>query len=305
MRAAEEAKSGYEITMRYPQPDGSIRYVKEIAEAVLDADGRHIQTVGATMDITEHKLAVDAIQTALIDAERANQAKSDFLAAMSHEFRTPLNAILGFSEMMRAQCFGPLGSHRYKEYANDIYDSGAHMLALVTDILDFSTNEDGKRAIVKRTIDVNELLGHCITASEQAARDAGINLSMDFPDDMPSLFADRRSVIKIVLNLLSNAVKYTDRNGTITVSVMAADQGTTIRVADTGAGIAADRLPRIMDPFVQTYDNPHIAQKGAGLGLSIVKSLAEAHDAELSIHSELDTGTTVAITFPPQGAIIN
>ena len=256
-------------------------------------------------DITDLKRAEEDLQTALADAEQANQAKSEFLATMSHEFRTPLNAILGFSEMIRAQYFGPLGADNYKDYANDIHNSGEHMLALINDILDVSAIEAGKRHMVKETIAINELLRDCIRNFELAADEGGINLSLDVAPDLPALYADRRGIVQIVLNIVSNATKFTGRNGTIVVSAKAADRELVIKVSDTGIGIPPERLPNITDPFTRSHSNPHVAQKGTGLGLSIVKSLVEAHGGKLAFESEAGKGTTVTVTLPFQNAGIN
>lgn len=254
--------------------------------------------VSTQTDITERNQAEKTLQTALIDAEQANQAKSEFLATMSHEFRTPLNAILGFSEMMRAQYFGPLGAENYKEYAKDIHGSGEHMLALVNDMLDVAAIEAGKRTFIKEVVDVGQVLRGCINDLEYAAKNGGVDLTLEVPDDFSSLFADRRSIVQIVLNLLSNAIKFTEPDGSVVVSVSTSDHEITIKVRDTGIGIASDRLPLITQPFSQTHDNSYISQKGTGLGLSIVKSLVEIQEGKLNIESEIDKGTTITVVFP-------
>ena len=236
------------------------------------------------------------------EAEKANRSKSEFLATMSHEFRTPLNAILGFSEVMRVQFFGPMGSENYIEYANDIHESGQHLLVLINDVLDISAIEAGKRSLAKGDIDLDEVLNDCVRNIMPLADSGGVDLSCEIPDNLPSLYADRRSVIQIALNLLSNAIKFTGRNGKIVVSAMAAENYIAIKVTDTGVGISADRLPHVAEPFSQGHANPHVTQNGTGLGLSIVKSLVEAHDGELKIESVVGEGTAVTVTFSTQGA---
>jgi len=270
---------------------------------VYDANGEFKGYRGSTTDVTERKRAEEALQSALAEAEQANQAKSEFLATMSHEFRTPLNAIIGFSEMLRSQYFGPLGAQNYKEYANDIHDSGKHMMELINDILDISAIEAGKRAMNKEAIDLEDLLSNCIRNFEHQANDNGVQLLMEISDGFPSLYADKRSVIQIVFNLLSNAIKFTERNGSITTSATTADQKIIITVADTGVGIPPDRLPNITDPFSQGFSNPHVTQLGTGLGLSIVESLVEVNGGKLTIESTVAKGTTVSVTLPIQGAV--
>ena len=221
---------------------------------------------------------------------------------MSHEFRTPLNAILGFSEMMRAQYFGPLGSENYIDYAKDIHDSGEHMLALVNDVLDIAAIEAGKRDFLKEALNLNELLKDCIKSIEKTAIDDGIQLLSEIPAELPTLFADKRSMVQIVLNILYNAIKFTNLNGTITVSVNVKNSEIAISVKDTGIGIPADKLSVITQPFMQASSNPHKAQAGTDLGLSIVKSLAESNGGRLNIDSEVQKGTTVTVTFPLHSA---
>jgi two-component system, cell cycle sensor histidine kinase PleC len=259
------------------------------------ADGN---TILVSTDIGREKRAQEKMLVAMALAEKANRAKSEFLATMSHEFRTPLNAILGFSEMMRAQYFGPLGAETYESYVNDIHLSGEHMLALVNDVLDITAIEAGKRPLIYELIDVGELLTGSVRNVEKAAEDGGVVLSLDVPDNLPSLYADRRSIIQVFLNVLSNATKFTTRDGEINVSARAEYGTLVIVVKDTGIGIPIDKLDTITDPFTQANSNPHNAQEGTGLGLSIVKSLVEANDGSLHIESEVGTGTTVSVTFP-------
>jgi len=296
---------GYSMEKRFIRKDGEIIITSISAKCLRKEDGSIDHFVALIHDITNRKQAEESRETALMDAERANQAKTEFLATMSHEFRTPLNAILGFSEMLRSQYFGPLGAKNYKEYANDIHESGEQMLALINDILDISAIEAGKRPMTKEAIDINELLAGCIKNFEYQAVEEGIDLSLDIAKGLPLLFADKRSVIQVVLNLLSNAIKFTDRNGAITVSAIATDQIITITFNDTGMGIPPDKLPNITEPFSQGHSDPHVTQDGTGLGLSIAKSLVETNGGELSIKSEVEKGTIVAVTLPAQGVVIN
>ncbi len=299
-QALKEHTSIRNFEFRYPGHDGEIYYVLINGKPLFDDSGVYLGHRGTASDITARKKAEATHQTALVDAERANAAKSEFLATMSHEFRTPLNAILGFSEMLRAQYFGPLGADNYREYADDIHTSGIYMLSLINDILDISAIEAGKRPLVKETINVDQVLKVCARDVEKAAADGGIALSLDVPGDLPLLYADKRSIIQIVLNLLSNAVKFTGQGGTITVSVMARDKEMNIKVKDTGSGIPPDKLQIVTEPFARAHADPHIAQTGTGLGLAIVKSLVEAHNGYLNIESEIGEGTTVTVTLPYQ-----
>jgi len=296
-RAFQGQSSKFEFSAQ--GEDGLLHFSSSFVP-IKDEDGKVIKLMGVTQDITQQREIEEKLYSALADAENANEAKSEFLATMSHEFRTPLNAILGFSEMLRAQYFGPLGSETYKEYAKDIYESGGHMLALVNDMLDVAAIEAGKRQINKEPLDVNEIAERCLKDVEHTATEKGINLSLRVSDDVPPLNADKRSLVQILHNILSNAVKFTEHDGTIEVVASMIEGSVTLCVRDSGVGIAPENLPKIAEPFSQSHDEAYISRDGTGLGLSIVKSLVELHEGTLSIESELGKGTTVMMLFPNQ-----
>lgn len=282
-----------------PGPGGEMFTVTVNGNPVFDRDGRFRGYRGTGANVTEQRRAEQARDRALMEAERANRAKSEFLATMSHEFRTPLNAILGFSEMLREQYFGPLGASSYREYAAAIHDSGRLMLALVNDILDISAIEAGKRPFEKVEVEIAPLLRDCLKEVETAAADKRIALSLEIGEGPSSILADDRSLRQIALNLLSNAIKFTEPDGHVRLQAAAAPGGPyRIAVADDGIGIPADRIATVTEPFYQANPNSHQSRQGSGLGLSIVKALVEAHDGTLTIQSELGRGTTVAIELP-------
>ena len=236
-----------------------------------------------------------------VKAEGANRAKSEFLANMSHELRTPLNAINGFSEIMIAQMFGPLGDDRYKEYAQDINNSGQHLLALINDILDMSKIEAGKMKLKFEPMNLADVAQDAVRLVLNRAETAGLNLKIDFPH-LPEIEADCRAVKQILLNLLSNAIKFTPRGGRITVRAEARQdilgERVRISVSDTGIGIAPDDLQRLAKPFEQVENQHAKSQQGTGLGLALTKSLLEMHDGTLEIESVLGAGATVSFSLP-------
>ncbi|PIW27928.1 MAG: hypothetical protein COW30_08920 [Rhodospirillales bacterium CG15_BIG_FIL_POST_REV_8_21_14_020_66_15] len=278
--------------------DGQVVWLSISGKPIFDENHVFQGFRGTGADITERKRAEDERTAALEDAKRANHAKSEFLATMSHEFRTPLNAILGFSEILLAEINGSLGSEKNKQYVQDIHRSGELMLGLVNDILDFSAIGVGRRRIVKEAIAVDEVLTGCARSVEKAAADAGVVITIDSVDNLPFLWADRRSLTQIVLNILSNSIKYSCRGGSILVSARAGDKNFTISVKDEGIGIPSSKLPFITEAFSQVDPDPYKTRKGIGLGLSIVKSLVDAHGGDMKIESEEKKGTTVTITFP-------
>jgi cell cycle sensor histidine kinase DivJ len=259
---------------------------------------REAEVVGVMRDITDRKLSEQALDQARSAAEAADAAKTRFLATMSHELRTPLNAIIGFSDMIAQEQTLMLAAHQRKEYAELINASGQHLLSVVNGILDMSKMESGNFEISSEPFAPRAALMHCCNLLALKAREGGIDLITDAPQDLPVMTGDPRAFKQIVLNLVANAVKFTERGGQVTVSASASASQLTLRVSDTGVGIAPDDLKRIGAPFFQcgkTYERRH---EGTGLGLSIVKSLVALHLGELTVQSKLGEGTAVTVKLP-------
>jgi two-component system, cell cycle sensor histidine kinase PleC len=234
-------------------------------------------------------------------AEAANIAKSRFLAQMSHELRTPLNAILGFSEVMTNELFGAHAVPAYKDYANDIHNSGVHLLGLINEILDLSRIEAGRYELNEEAVALVQVGEECHHLLKLRAATRGIVIHDLFEPDMPRLWADERAARQICLNLLSNAIKFTPQGGEIWLKVgWTAAGGQYLSVRDTGPGIPENELPIVLDTFGQGSNAIKSAEQGAGLGLPIVKSLIELHGGTFSLKSKLREGTEVIVTFPPE-----
>jgi two-component system cell cycle sensor histidine kinase PleC len=229
-------------------------------------------------------------------AEEASRAKSTFLANMSHELRTPLNAVIGFSEIMAGELFGPLGNDQYKQYAQDIFESGNHLLDLINDILDMAKIEAGKLTLAPRPLDPMVAIEQAVRLTKRRAEDKGLSIIVD-AEDLPEIEADHRAVKQILLNLLSNAIKFTD-HGAIMVHARGGPNTLTLRVIDTGCGIPPEHLPRLARPFEQVEQELARNNSGTGLGLALTKSLSEMHGGKLSIQSEVGRGTIVTVTLP-------
>jgi len=280
------------------RPDGSVVYLSIAGRPDFDENGVFRGYRGTGTDITAQKFAELSRNTALQEAEVANRAKSEFLATMSHEFRTPLNAIIGFSDMMRNLPDEKFTRERLLDYAAAIHQSGRHMLHLVNDILDISTIEAGKLQLKKTALRLEDVVDACLTEAGAAAEGKQITLAAYLEDPLPPLFADEKSARQILTNLLSNAVKFTDPGGSVTVTAKRGGCGVSISVEDNGAGIPPDKLASITDPFVQATTDPHTSQEGTGLGLSIVKSLVEVHGGKLTIGNRHGGGTSVTFDLP-------
>ena len=247
----------------------------------------------------EKRVANEKLRAALDQAELANRAKSEFLANMSHEVRTPLNVILGYSEVIKDQHFGPLRPKKYIEYAKDIHESGAFVLSLVNDVLDMAAIEAGQSEIKESSVAIEAVVDFCFRMLKGRAGSFKLKLIKEIARNIPDFRADERMVKQMLLNLLSNAVKFTPTGGRIGVVVTLANDGDlVIAVADNGVGIAAEDQERILEPFTVGEDALTRSTDGAGLGLALTRSMMEMHGGTLELRSNIDVGTVVTLRFP-------
>jgi PAS domain S-box-containing protein len=279
---------------------GSKRRMSQHTAPIYDSEdpNKIIETVAVSRDITEQYDTMVALGDAKKMAEQASKVKSNFLATMSHEFRTPLNAIIGFSEIIKAEIFGKIGNAKYAEYMEDIYNSGRHLLDLINDVLDISEIEADKRIIIKEDLDLGDLIAHSIATVKVLAEQNNVELIAEIEEGLPLLNADNGSVKRILFNLLSNAIKFSSMGGDVIVKTYQKEDNIMLSVSDQGIGIPEEALDNLTNPFYRVQEEAIIASSGTGLGLSIVKSLVEAHQGELKIKSKVPIGTTVMVSFP-------
>jgi len=287
--------------------DGHYVWIEATTRGIYDEEtGALTRVISVSRDITVRKTQELAMQAAREHAEAANKAKSSFLANMSHELRTPLNAIIGFTDLMRQAMFGPLGSPRYEEYATIIYDSGQLLLDLISDMLDMAKIEAGKLELNFERVDLSGTILDSVRLLQDRADNGGVEMIVEEMGPI-SLTADRRAVKQVLLNLLSNAVKFTPAGGHVRVGAKMQDERVWISVRDTGVGIPESDLHRLGNPFEQARTNPMLAQAGTGLGLALVRALAQQHGGELHIKSQEGIGTEVSVDFlmtPPARAAV-
>lgn len=232
-------------------------------------------------------------------AEAARRSSWEIVAHISHELRTPLNAISGFAEVIHKQLFGALGNRKYEEYARDIAESAGHLVGLVDQILSYSKGRGESLALDETAVDPAAEIDVCVQMHAGAARHGGVELVRDLPGDLPTLRADAVKLRQILVNLLSNAVKFTPPGGRITVSATRTDDGgLAITVADTGIGIRAEDLRRVVEPYVQIENVLTRTRSGLGLGLPLAKQLVGLHGGEFTLASEVGVGTQATIRFP-------
>ncbi|MBT7292534.1 MAG: PAS domain-containing sensor histidine kinase [Rhodospirillaceae bacterium] len=293
-----------DFTCRIVRPDGVERVVNIQGDATQIKNDKALQARGFIHDISESAEAEAALRAAKRESDLANQAKSEFLANMSHELRTPLNAIMGFSEMISLETFGPVGSPRYREYADDIHQSGAYLLNFIGDILDLSKIEAGRYVLDKTEIKLADVAASCLRMVDEQAEAAECAIETNIPDFLPLLRADERACHQIILNLLSNSIKFTPPGGRISLkSGVVSEGGLWFSVSDSGIGIPADEISRVIEPFTQVDGSLSRKNKGTGLGLSLVHSLCTLHGAALQIESEVGNGTEVTVRFPARHVI--
>ena len=277
--------------------DGRYVWIEATTRSVFDEEtGEFRHVVVVARDVGERKQQELEMKAAREAAEAANRAKSSFLANMSHELRTPLNAILGFTDIMRDEMFGPIGNSRYREYITLIHNSGELLLDLIGDVLDMAKIEAGKLELNCETVCLSEVVNECARILSDRAKVSGVALKVQTEGVFCS--ADCRAMKQIVLNLISNAVKFTPPGGTVEVTDAWVGDRVRITVSDTGIGIAPDDLPRLTTPFEQACADPQLAKKGTGLGLALVRALAEKHGGTLAIYSRPNDGTTVIVEIP-------
>lgn len=234
-------------------------------------------------------------------AESASKAKSEFLANVSHELRTPLNSIIGFSEIMKKGLTGELNKDQ-KEYCNDIWESGRHLLRLINDILDLSKIEAGMMTLDLGAVDVKRTIQECLTLFRERAMRHGIRISCEIADTAGEITADERKIKQVIFNLVSNALKFTADNGQVGVIARRNTDQVHVTVWDTGIGMTAEDMTRLFRPFQQLDTTLTKQYEGTGLGLHLCKSIVELHRGAIWVESDVNKGSKFHFTVPAEVA---
>ncbi|WP_298365990.1 ATP-binding protein [Azospirillum sp.] len=240
-----------------------------------------------------------ALTSALEAARQADRAKLDFLSVMSHELRTPLNSIIGFADVLGSESMGKLGNPDYVEYVKLIEESGKSLLTMVNNILDYTRGSTGSIELQESDVNLPQLLTNCmdLLAAKAEAKRLAVTAQ---PTPSLHLRADRRRLREMILNVLDNAVKFTPPDGGVWVGAERRGDAVAIIVRDNGPGIAPDLLGRIFNPFTQAERTLVRQHEGIGLGLPIVRRLAELHGGTVELTSAPQQGTEVAILLPAE-----
>jgi PAS domain S-box-containing protein len=249
-------------------------------------------------DLSQARKKEGELQQARRLADRAASAKADMLARISHEVRTPLNAIIGFSEVMIGERFGSLGNDRYVEYMKDIRASGERVIAIIDDLLDLSKIETGKLDLAFANQNLNELVESCVAVMQPQANRERIIIRTSLAHALPPVIADARALRQITLNLIGNSIHLANAGGQVIVSTALSDFGEVVlRVRDTGHGLNDNELAAAMEPF-RTHAPSDQSSDGSGVSLSLTKALVEANRATFAIDSTPHQGTMARIIFP-------
>mgnify|MGYP001557742021 CR=1 FL=1 len=248
------------------------------------------------MAVTQERSAL-AVNTARVEAELASKAKSEFIASMSHELRAPLNAIIGFSDMMQSP--QDLPTEHTEQDASQIDEAAQHLLQLINEILDVSKIQAGALTVDLQMLDVKPMVESSVHFVEMRAAAQGVAVVCNIADDLPPIKADPLRLKQVMLNLLSNAVKFTEKDGKIIVDVLAEDKAfVTFSVTDTGRGMSQEELLMATQPFGQVRNGHSSANEGTGLGLPISAALIKSHGGKFSLESKQNAGTCARITIP-------
>jgi two-component system cell cycle sensor histidine kinase PleC len=245
-----------------------------------------------------------AEHSARIETELASKVKSEFIANMSHELKTPLNTVIGFSKLLTQHQERRLPDKEIVEYAMLINDAAGHLLSVINDILDISKLQSGKYAIDSREINIEDILADSIDAFRHQSETGQIDFDTVIASDLPMIRGDAAKLKQIFSNILSNAIKFTPVDGTVAVKALRTmDQGVIVAIRDSGVGMSPDEIEVAMTPFGQVDGGRSRWREGAGLGLPIAKALVELHGGALYIASQQNEGTEVVITFPGRDVV--
>ncbi len=278
----------------YRRPDGS-EFPVDVRVSRFDGEGRKLFLASAR-DVSGRHDAEIALRMAKEEAERANKAKSRFLANLSHEMRTPLNTIIGFARVLHRGTFGPLAAQQ-ERFVGNILEAGEHMLTLVNNLLDYRRLEEGHSSVELEPLAVQQALGEALTLVRGIVDERRHSLHTTLPEDLPRVIADRQALVRILTNLLTNACKYTDDHGTITVSATSDDDTVTVAVSDTGIGIAPSDHERVFNYFEQVNNRLAKRSAGSGVGLALSRQLARRLGGDIRVESQLGHGSTFRLTL--------
>jgi PAS domain S-box-containing protein len=276
---------------------GDFEFMQQSARLLpMVQDGTTTGAIALIQDVTERIAREKELDAAKQAAESANQTKSEFLTAMSHEFRTPLNAILGYAALLENEISGPLNENQ-KDHVHRIEAGTRHLVALIEEILTFSSLEAQKLVPVLGPVDVVAVTRDVILLLDQQANAKGVSLETNLDTDSLVITSDEQRLRQILVNVVGNAIKFTD-HGRVQIKLVAEPQVVVIEVADTGGGIPPEHVKQIFEPFVRAQTFSGSGRSGTGLGLPLSRSLAQLIGGSLKLQETGPGGSTFVVTLP-------
>jgi len=305
MRNVQRALAGeinsYVIEKRYRHANGGVVWVSLTVALVRDDAGKPSYFISVIEDITSRKQTQAALLAAQA-AERANAAKTEFLSRMSHELRTPLNAVLGFAQLLQMDGGHALSRDQQEKLAH-IESAGAHLLAMINDVLDLSRIESGGMPLTAETVELRAAVSEAMALVATAARDAEVRIRVEppHPNDKTGTHvqADHLRLRQVLVNLLSNAIKYNRREGTVTVRWQAAPDGEHVRlqVIDTGHGLSQEQRAHLFEPF-NRLGAERSSIEGTGIGLVVTQRLVQLMGGAIEVSSQPGLGSCFTVSLP-------
>ncbi|MDD5773125.1 MAG: PAS domain-containing sensor histidine kinase [bacterium] len=291
-------KDCYTYEYRFRSKDGEYRWMFDDMRLIRDKNGNPTDIIGYLVDITHRKQMEVLLRQAQLEAELANRAKSEFIANMSDELRSPLNSIIGFSEVLIGQDFGPL-NEKQKNYAEHIFTSGKKLISLIDAILDIvlidTDNYEQNISFFSLKNTINNLL---ILTREKAANN-GLKVSLEVDENIGKINCDEQRLTQIIYSLLSNAIKFTPQGGKVCIRAKRINSEIEISVYDTGIGIAKKDMDQLFQPFNQVNSSIKKEYKGIGLGLALAKRLIKLLNGKIWVESEgPGKGSVFKFIFP-------
>ncbi|GBO55712.1 hypothetical protein APA_3863 [Pseudanabaena sp. lw0831] len=308
----------YDTEFRVVHPDHSIHFIRAYGIVLRDPQHNPYKMIGVNFNVSDRKEVEEQLLQTNEQLIRATRLKDEFLANMSHELRTPLTAVLGMSEILQKEMLGSVNERQQKALIA-IRKGGRHLLELINDILDLSKISSGKVELDLESVSVQNVCDSSLVYVKQQAFQKHVEIYSNIALNVSNILVDERRLRQILINLLVNAVKFTPKNGKVSllVSVGCGDtwQGEAtvpdqlkdqdlpmilFQVTDTGIGISSRDLLRLFQPFVQLDSGLNRQYEGTGLGLVMVKQIAELHDGQVSVTSVLGQGSTFTVALPYQ-----
>jgi PAS domain S-box-containing protein len=286
------------MEIRIVRSTGETRWVRLQGHVLLGRNGRPRRAYGVLLDVTQRKEAELGREALLRQLHAANLAKSNFISVISHEFRTPLTSVIGYSELLASGAAGEL-SPRQAQQLSRIKASAWHLTQVIDEVLTFSRLEAGHEEVQRARVDVTAVARDAIAVLEPHARSRDLELTAELPDSLV-LDTDEGKLRQILINLLGNAVKFTNE-GSVRLTVRRDHRRIVVEVADTGIGIAREHLDRIFERFWQVNQGSTRRHGGTGLGLTVTKRLTELLGGTIRVESEPGIGSTFRVEFGWEG----